>query len=111
MSGEAMPRMMRMILPFRRAITSVDGTWKLNRNKPDEVRVRAADHLAARADPGALAIAALMRQVQPALLQRRQGRRRHPAQRRAVLGNPGKAIALFNPVDAKEYARVDRLDH
>ena len=46
MSEGAMPRMMRMILPFRLSIGSVDGTWKLGQNKPDDVRLRAADALA-----------------------------------------------------------------
>jgi transcriptional regulator len=62
MTEGAMPRMMRMILPFRLRITSVDGTWKLNQNKPDAVRTRAAAALA-KGDPGAQAIAALMRQL------------------------------------------------
>jgi transcriptional regulator len=42
MAEGVMPRMMRMILPFRLTITSVEGTWKLNQNKPDEARARAA---------------------------------------------------------------------
>lgn len=62
MSEGAMPRMMRMILPFRFRVQSVDGTWKLNQNKPPEVRARAAEALA-RGDAAAQAIAALMRQV------------------------------------------------
>ncbi len=66
MSDEAMPRMMRMILPFRLEITGVDGTWKLNQNKPADVRLRAADALAARPDPTACQqIAALMRDINP----------------------------------------------
>jgi transcriptional regulator len=60
MTEGAMPRMMRMILPFRLRITGVEGTWKLNQNKPDDVRLRAAEALARR-DPGAQGIAALMR--------------------------------------------------
>jgi transcriptional regulator len=60
MSEGAMPRMMRMILPFRFRVLSVDGTWKLNQNKPPELRARAADALA-KGDAGAQAIAALMR--------------------------------------------------
>jgi transcriptional regulator len=60
MSEGTMPRMMRMILPFRLRITAVEGTWKLNQNKPDEVRARAAAALA-QGDAGARAIAALMR--------------------------------------------------
>lgn len=61
MSDGAMPRMMRMILPFRFQITAVEGTWKLNQNKTPEVRASAANHLAQQADPGAQAIAALIR--------------------------------------------------
>lgn len=60
MTDGAMDRMMRMILPFRFRVVSVDGTWKLNQNKSAEVRARAARALAG-GDAGARAIAALMR--------------------------------------------------
>jgi len=60
MTDGAMDRMLRMILPFRLRIVSVDGTWKLNRNKPPEVRTRAAEALA-NGDAAAQAIATLMR--------------------------------------------------
>jgi transcriptional regulator len=60
MSEGAMPRMMRMILPFRMRVQAVDGTWKLNQNKPDAVRDRAADALD-RGNDAARQIAALMR--------------------------------------------------
>lgn len=60
MTEGAIERMMRMILPFRFQITGIEGTWKLNQNKPDDVRARAADALSQR-DPGAKAIADLMR--------------------------------------------------
>ena len=60
MAEGVMPRMMRMILPFRLTIASVEGTWKLNQNKPVAARGRAAAALAAQIDPGAQAIAALM---------------------------------------------------
>lgn len=60
MSDGAMPRMMRMILPFRFRVLAVEGTWKLNQNKPADVRARAASALA-QGDAGAQAIAALMR--------------------------------------------------
>jgi transcriptional regulator len=63
MSQGVMPRMMRMILPFRLSITSVNGTWKLGQNKTAAVREAAARHLADSEDAGALAIAALMRAV------------------------------------------------
>ena len=38
MGEGVMDRMMRMILPFRLNIHSVDGTWKLNQNKTPEAR-------------------------------------------------------------------------
>ncbi|MCB6177864.1 FMN-binding negative transcriptional regulator [Rhodobacter sp. Har01] len=52
MSDGAMQRMMRAILPFRLQIEQVDGTWKLNQNKPAEVRVRAAAALTGLPEPG-----------------------------------------------------------
>ncbi|MDZ4393419.1 FMN-binding negative transcriptional regulator [Cypionkella sp.] len=61
MSEGALPRMLRMILPFRFEVASVEGTWKLNQNKTPEVRTSAADHLAQQADAGSQEIAALMR--------------------------------------------------
>lgn len=45
MSPEILDKMMRMIVPCRMQITDVDGTWKLNQNKADDVRLRAADHV------------------------------------------------------------------
>jgi transcriptional regulator len=42
MTPDVRDKMMRQIVPFRLHITSVDGTWKLSQNKPDEVRERAA---------------------------------------------------------------------
>lgn len=60
MSEGAMPRMMRMILPFRFHVTSVEGTWKLNQNKTPEIRARAADALS-RGNSAAQDIAALIR--------------------------------------------------
>lgn len=43
MSKDALDRMMRQIMPFRMEIADVDGTWKLNQNKPDAAREGAAD--------------------------------------------------------------------
>lgn len=63
MSDGVMPRMMRMILPFRLQVARVEGTWKLGQNKTAEVRTRAAGHLAG-GDAGARAIAGLMRGVE-----------------------------------------------
>lgn len=61
MSEGALPRMLRMILPFRFEVASVEGTWKLNQNKTPEVRASAAGHLAQQADAGSKGIAALIR--------------------------------------------------
>ena len=45
MSEGVMERMMRSIVPCRMRISDVDGTWKLNQNKADDVRLRAADRV------------------------------------------------------------------
>ena len=64
MSDGTMDRMMRMILPFRLIIDTIDGTWKLNQNKPAEARLAAATALEARGgEPAATALARLMRQA------------------------------------------------
>ncbi|MFK7838645.1 MAG: FMN-binding negative transcriptional regulator [Sulfitobacter sp.] len=47
MTEGVMDKMMRMIVPCRMQITAVDGTWKLNQNKPDPVRLSAAEHVQA----------------------------------------------------------------
>jgi transcriptional regulator len=62
MTDGAMPRMMRMILPFRFTVTSVEGTWKLNQNKTPEIRARAAAALS-HGNASAQAIAALIREL------------------------------------------------
>ena len=61
MTEGAMPRMMRMILPFRFLVTSIEGTWKLNQNKTPEIRARAAKALS-QGNADAQEIAALIRQ-------------------------------------------------
>ncbi len=64
MSDGVMERMMRMILPFRMEITGVDGTWKLNQNKPEAVRLSAADALDTRGgETPAQTLARLMREA------------------------------------------------
>jgi transcriptional regulator len=64
MTDGVMDRMMRMILPFRLTLTGIDGTWKLNQNKPAEARLAAADALAARGgEPDTTALARLMREA------------------------------------------------
>ncbi|MGR3491883.1 MAG: FMN-binding negative transcriptional regulator [Shimia sp.] len=55
MTPEVLERMIRQIVPCRLMIETVDSTWKLSQNKPDDVRLSAAEHVA---DP---ALAALMR--------------------------------------------------
>lgn len=45
MSDGVMDRMMRAIVPCRLDVTGVDGTWKFGQNKPDDVRLRAAEHV------------------------------------------------------------------
>ncbi|MFK7868662.1 MAG: FMN-binding negative transcriptional regulator [Roseobacter sp.] len=45
MTEDVMQRMMRSIVPCKMTVDQVDGTWKLNQNKPDDVRERAAEHL------------------------------------------------------------------
>jgi transcriptional regulator len=62
MTEGAMPRMLRMILPFRFRVDSVDATWKLNQNKAPEIRARAAAVLS-RGNAPAQQIAALMRDL------------------------------------------------
>ncbi|SHE33030.1 negative transcriptional regulator, PaiB family [Ruegeria intermedia] len=45
MDPAALERMMRMIVPCRMQITQIDGTWKLNQNKPEAARLAAAGHV------------------------------------------------------------------
>ena len=42
MTPEVLERMMRMIQPFRLTIEDIQGTWKLNQNKPEGARLGAA---------------------------------------------------------------------
>jgi transcriptional regulator len=46
MTPKALENMMRVIVPFRFTLTDVDGTWKLGQNKPEAVRVAAANEMA-----------------------------------------------------------------
>ena len=45
MTDAVLDRMMRQIVPCRMRVDEITGTWKLNQNKPDDVRLRAADHV------------------------------------------------------------------
>ncbi len=65
MTPDVMQRMMRQIVPCRMQVHEVDGTWKLSQNKPDEVRMRAADGVEAYGLGQELRVlAALMRGAQ-----------------------------------------------
>jgi transcriptional regulator len=46
MPDETLDRMMRQIVPARMEIAKIDGTWKLNQNKPEAARLSAAEHVA-----------------------------------------------------------------
>ena len=63
MTPSVLEKMQRQIMPFRLEIETVEGTWKLNQNKADAVRLRAADQVAV-APTGfeAAALAELMRE-------------------------------------------------
>jgi transcriptional regulator len=43
MTPDVLEKLMRQIVPCRLTVTQIKGTWKLSQNKPDEVRLRAAD--------------------------------------------------------------------
>jgi len=61
MSPGSVERMMRAIVPVRLAIASVDGTWKLGQNKPDDVRLGAAAGVESGVGQELAALSALMR--------------------------------------------------
>ena len=44
-SPDQLAALMRSIMPIELSVESVDGTWKLNQNKDDQVRLRAAGHV------------------------------------------------------------------
>lgn len=63
-SDDALAKMLRQIVPIAMDVETVDGTWKLAQNKPEEARLAAADALAKTgfgAEYGA--IAALMKNL------------------------------------------------
>ncbi len=62
MPDEALAKMMRAIVPCRLTLVSVDGTWKLNQNKPDEARLRAADAMPGSVGQQLEELARLMRE-------------------------------------------------
>lgn len=58
MDREARDKLLRMIVPVRLTLRDVDGTWKLNQNKPDSARLAAANQVEALASDS---LATLMR--------------------------------------------------
>ena len=44
-SPDQLSELMRSIMPVELSVESVDGTWKLNQNKEDQVRLQAAGHV------------------------------------------------------------------
>ena len=44
-SPDQLAALMRSIMPVELSVESVDGTWKLNQNKDDQVRLQAASHV------------------------------------------------------------------
>lgn len=45
MTPDVLDKMMHQIVPCRLTVTQIKGTWKLSQNKPDDVRLRAADRI------------------------------------------------------------------
>jgi len=43
MTDEVYQKMLRQIVPLKMTVGEINGTWKLSQNKPDEVRLAAAD--------------------------------------------------------------------
>ncbi|MBO9412102.1 MULTISPECIES: FMN-binding negative transcriptional regulator [unclassified Ruegeria] len=61
MTPDALDRMMRMIVPCRMQVSDIQGTWKLNQNKPEAVRLAAADQVAEGIGSELSRLTALMR--------------------------------------------------
>lgn len=62
MTPDVLDKMMRQIVPCRMTVDDVQSTFKLNQNKPDDVRMRAADAMAhSGIGQETAALAALMR--------------------------------------------------
>jgi transcriptional regulator len=63
MMPEVYEKLLRQIVPFRLAITAIDGTWKLNQNKSEAVRLSAATHMnASGLGLGTVRLADMMRE-------------------------------------------------
>ncbi|MFW2588658.1 FMN-binding negative transcriptional regulator [Sagittula sp. SSi028] len=62
MTADTKARFLRMILPFELRIDTVSSTFKLNQNKPDAARLRAAEHIRSGLGSELDGLAQLMRQ-------------------------------------------------
>ncbi|GIT92764.1 transcriptional regulator [Jannaschia pagri] len=62
MTPEVLDRMMRQIVPCRLHVTAIEATWKLNQNKPDAVRLRAAEAIGAGHGVELATLAQMMRE-------------------------------------------------
>lgn len=63
-SADTMEKLMIQIVPYRFDIEAVEGTWKLNQNKPDSARLSAAEALASSPiGQETAALASLMRKL------------------------------------------------
>ncbi|MCL6443459.1 MAG: FMN-binding negative transcriptional regulator [Alicyclobacillus sp.] len=56
-------RLMQAVVGFRIDVTQMEGAAKLSQNKPIDVQQRVMDHLRASSDPGAQAVAELMKEI------------------------------------------------
>lgn len=66
MAPDVLGRMMRHIVPCTMRVEEIAGTWKLNQNKPEDVRLRAADPLEAAGLGQEVATLARLMRVPPA---------------------------------------------
>ena len=66
MTPEALAKLMRAITPCRMRIEAIDGTWKVSQNKPDAVRLSAAEAVAGGIGQELKALSALMRDARGA---------------------------------------------
>lgn len=66
MTPEVLERMMRQIVPCEMRVDEIAGTWKLGQNKPEDVRVRAADPLEVAGQGQEVAMLAGMMRTPPA---------------------------------------------
>lgn len=65
MDKQVRARMMRAVVPVRIAVEEVEGTWKLSQNKPDAVRLAAAEAAPSGIGQELAALAELMRDFAP----------------------------------------------